>query len=84
MLDGQHYGDTLLVISALAMDVQVGEQVDRTGVVRQFDYEIYENGYGLSDPGVYGGFDGEEVLVAGGSGASGGVSTPAPSPSAGG
>jgi hypothetical protein len=82
MLDGRQYGDdTLLVISAPAMDVEVGEQVDVTGVVRQFDYEIYKDGYGLSDPGLYGGFDGEEVLVAGGPGASGGVSAPARSPS---
>jgi hypothetical protein len=83
LLDGREYGDdTLLVISAPAMDVEVGRQVDVTGVVRQFDYEIYRDGFGLADPGLYGDFEQEEVLVVGGPAASGGASAPVQSPSA--
>jgi hypothetical protein len=83
VLDGKGYGDdTLLVISAPSMDVEIGEQVDVTGVVRQFDYEIYRDGYGLADPGLYGDFDQEEVLVAGGAAGSGNPSAPGQSPSA--
>ncbi|WP_212990840.1 hypothetical protein [Actinoplanes auranticolor] len=83
VLDGREYGDdTLLVISAPARSVEAGQQVEVTGVVRQFDYEIYRDGYGLADPGLYGDFEREEVLVAGGSAAaSGGASTPVQSPS---
>jgi hypothetical protein len=79
VLAGREYGDdSLLVVSAPKMDVQVAQQVDVTGVVRQFDYDVYVDDYDLgTDAGLYTEFDQEEVLIAGGPAASAGGS---PSP----
>jgi hypothetical protein len=68
VLAGREYGDdALLVVSAPKMDVQVAQQVDVTGVVRQFDYETYADDYDLgTDAGLYIEFEQEEVLIAGG------------------
>ncbi|WP_199516620.1 hypothetical protein [Nucisporomicrobium flavum] len=79
VLDGRAYGDeSLLVISAPAKDVTVGQDTQVTGKVEQFSYTIHGDEFGLADPSLYGDFEREEVLVAGGSAASG---TPSASPS---
>ena len=73
----------MLVISAPKMDVQVAQQVDVTGVVRQFDYEAYVDDYDLgTDAGLYIEFEQEEVLIAGGpAGTASGSVAPSMSPS---
>jgi hypothetical protein len=69
MLDGKQYGDeSLLVISAPAIDAQMDKQVTVTGVVREFGFEEWSDEYTLGEePGRYIDFSGEEVLVVGGS-----------------
>ncbi len=68
VLAGEQYGDeSLLVISAPTLDVEVGRHVEVTGVVRTFGHENYADGYDLADDTDYTEFDGEEMLVVGGS-----------------
>lgn len=76
VLDGIEYGDeNLLVVSAPAMDVTVGEKAAVTGVVREFGFDTYAGEYQLGeDVTAYTGFAGEEFLVAGGT-----QGSPAPS-----
>jgi hypothetical protein len=68
MLDGKQYGDeSLLVISAPAIDAQMDKQVTVTGVVREFGFDEWSGEYALGEePGPYIDFSGEEVLVVGG------------------
>lgn len=82
VLDGMRYGkDSILVIATPPMDVEVGQSVDATGVVRQFGYDIYADEYELGETDLYNDYGAEQILVVGGSSASPDASARTVSPS---
>ncbi|MUL42627.1 hypothetical protein FZ103_15850 [Streptomonospora sp. PA3] len=57
-------GDPLLVISAERSDVEEGDVVRVTGIVRDFDYTTYSEDYELGDEGAYDDFENRHFIVA--------------------
>lgn len=65
-LDAQEWGDdSLLVVSAnKKADLAEGDVVKVKGTVREFQFNQFENEFGLTDRGRYEPFDNEQFLVA--------------------
>ncbi len=65
-INGEDWGDeSVLVLSEQDLtDVEEGEFVSVTGVVRDFAFEEYADNYGLLDEGLYDPYGDEEVIEA--------------------
>lgn len=58
-------GERVLVVSALETpDIDLGDELQVSGVVREFRYEAYAEEFELSEARLYAAFEGEQFLVA--------------------